>query len=136
MTGDSRIVPAAGMIALAGNLTGDTTLMAVALIAQLVALTAAVAELRQAQQHAAQAAAARAAAAHLNAAVTQARSRAPRFGSFRMQQPTREASAARVARLDFPMPVKPAHAAGSDAETRHPRCSKRRPPLPGASPHH
>ena len=45
----------ARMIALAGNLTGDTTLMAIALVAQLVALAAAVAELRQAQQHAAQA---------------------------------------------------------------------------------
>ena len=44
------------MIALAGNLTGDNTLMAIALMAQLVALAAAVAELRQAQQHAAQAA--------------------------------------------------------------------------------
>ena len=126
----------ARMIALAGNLTSDTTLTAIALIAQLVALAAAVAELRQAQQHAAQAAAARAAAAHQNAAVTQARSRAPRFGSFHMQQPTREASAARVARLDFPMPVKPARAAASDAETRHPRSSKRRPSPPRASPHH
>ena len=64
----------ARMIALAGNLTGDTTLIAIALVAQLVALAAAVAELRQAQQHAAQAAAARAAAAHLHSAVTQARS--------------------------------------------------------------
>jgi hypothetical protein len=70
----------ARMIALAGNLTGDNTLMAIALMAQLVALAAAVAELRQAQQHAAQAAAARAAAAHLQAAVAQARSRMPRFG--------------------------------------------------------
>ena len=46
----------ARMIALAGNLTGDNTLMAIALTAQLVALAAAVAELRQAQQHAARAA--------------------------------------------------------------------------------
>jgi hypothetical protein len=37
----------ARMIALAGNLTGDNTLMAIALIAQLVALAAAVAELRR-----------------------------------------------------------------------------------------
>ena len=44
----------ARMIALAGNLTGDATLTAIALVAQLVALAAAVAELRQAQQHAAQ----------------------------------------------------------------------------------
>jgi len=46
---------AARMIALAGRLTGDNTLMAIALIAQFVALAAAVAELRRAQQHAAQA---------------------------------------------------------------------------------
>ena len=68
------------MISLAGNLTGDNTLLAIALMAQIVALAAAVAELRQAQQHAAQAAAARDAAAHLQAAVAQARSRMPRFG--------------------------------------------------------
>jgi hypothetical protein len=53
------------MIALAGNLTGDNTLIAIAFMARLVALAAAVTELRQAQQHAAQAAAARTAAAHL-----------------------------------------------------------------------
>ena len=40
----------ARMIALAGNLTGDITLTAIALVAQLVALAAAVAELRQAQR--------------------------------------------------------------------------------------
>ena len=70
----------ARMIALAGNLTGDNTLLAIALMAQLVALAAAVAELRQAQQHTAQAAAARAAAAHLHSAVTRVRSQVPRFG--------------------------------------------------------
>ena len=97
----------ARMIALAGNLTGDTTLMAIALVAQLVALAAAVAELRQAQQHAAQAAAARAAAAHLHTAVTQARTRAPRFGHPQSQRTTRAANAAQDAHRDFPAGVRP-----------------------------
>ena len=39
----------ARLIALAGNLTGDITLMAIALMGQLVALAAAVAELHQAR---------------------------------------------------------------------------------------
>jgi hypothetical protein len=107
----------ARMIALAGNLTGDNTLMAIALVAQLVALTAAVAELRQAQQHAAQAAAARAAAAHLHAAVTQARARQPRFGHSQSQRPARDADPTRNTRLDFPAGVRPtqqpAHQAAS-----------------------
>src|SRR5262249_44253766 len=98
---------AARMIALAGNLTGDTTLMAIALMAQLVALAAAVAELRQAQQHAAQAAAARAAAAHLHSAVTQARSQVPRFGHARSQRTSRASGAAQRARRDFPVGTRP-----------------------------
>ena len=97
----------ARMIALAGNLTGDNTLMALALMAQLVALAAAVAELRQAQQHAAQAAAARAAAAHLHSAVTQARSQVPRFGHGQSQRSTRSRSAAEYARQDFPAGLRP-----------------------------
>jgi len=44
------------------------------LIASLVGLAVAVAELRQAQQHAAQAAAARQAAEHMHAAMAEARS--------------------------------------------------------------
>jgi hypothetical protein len=112
----------ARMIALAGNLTGDTTLMAIALVAQLVALAAAVAELRQAQQHAAQAAAARTAAAHLHAAVTQARARAPRFAHAQSERTTRAANPARDSRRDFPTglgPIQqPAHRAASP-QPRH-----------------
>jgi hypothetical protein len=89
-------------IALAGDPTGDNTLLAIALMAQLVALAIAVSELRQAQQHAAQAAAARAAAAHLHAAVTQARSQVPRFGHAHSQQPGRPAE---TVRRDFPAGV-------------------------------
>jgi len=111
----------ARLIALAGNLTGDTTLLAIALVGQLVALAAAVAELRQVQQHAAQAAAARAAAAHLHSAVTQARARAPRFGHARAHRPTRVASTAQGPRRDFPTGLRPAPPPPGPAETPRPR---------------
>ena len=55
----SQLRAAARLMALTGPVTGDATLVTVALIANLVALAVAVAELREAQQHAAQAAAAR-----------------------------------------------------------------------------
>jgi hypothetical protein len=105
----------ARMIALAGNLTGDNTLLAIALMAQLVALAAAVAELRQAQRHAAQAAAARDAAAHLRAAVAQARSRAPRSGHAQARRSARGRSAAENAREDFPTGLSPTQAAAGPA---------------------
>jgi MobA/VirD2-like, nuclease domain len=106
----------ARMIALAGNVTGDTALMAIALVAQLIALAAAVAELRQAQQHAAQAAAARTAAAHLHVAVTQARARQPRFGHAQSQRPARAANATRNTRLDFPADPRPTQSEANHAE--------------------
>ena len=108
------------MIALAGNLTGDTTLMAIALVAQLVALAAAVAELRQAQQHAAQAAAARATAAHLRTAITPARSRAPRFGHAQSQRTTRAANAAQDAHQDCPAGVRPTQQPAHQAASSRP----------------
>jgi hypothetical protein len=107
----------ARMIALAGNLTGDNTLLAIALIAQLVALAVAVAELRQAQQHAAQAAAARDAAAHLQTAVAQARSQVPRFGHAQSRRSTRGRSAAENARQDFPTGLSPTQAAADPARS-------------------
>ena len=107
----------ARMIALAGNLTGDNTLLAIALMAQLVALAAAVAELRQAQQHAAQAAAARDAAAHLQTAVAQARSQVPRFGHAQSRRSTRGRSAAENARQDFPTGLSPTQAAADPARS-------------------
>jgi hypothetical protein len=115
----------ARMIALAGNLTGDTTLLAIALMTQLVALTAAVAELRQAQQHAAQAAAARAAAAHLHAAVNQARAQAPRFGPAQSHRPARAASAVQGARRDFPAGIRPTRSATGHPEAARPHSSPR-----------
>jgi hypothetical protein len=113
--GGEQLRRTARMIALAGNLTGDNTLMAIALMAQLVALAAAVAELRQAQRHAAQAAAARDAAAHLQAAVAQARSRMPRFGHAQARRRARGRSAAENARQDFPTGLSPTQATAGPA---------------------
>ena len=72
----------------------DATLLTAALIANLAALAAAVAELRQAQEHAAQAAAARSAAQHMHAAMTRALSRAP--CPARGEAPRREAARQRA----------------------------------------
>jgi hypothetical protein len=119
----------ARMIALAGNLTGDTTLVAIALMAQLVALAAAVAELRQAQHHAAQAAAAHAAATHLHSGVVQAHSQAPGFGHAQSQRTTPAASAMQEAHPDFPVVVRSARPAASSAGQPRPRS-----PHPGGSP--
>jgi hypothetical protein len=115
----------ARMIALAGNLTGDNTLTAIALIAQLVALAAAVAELRRAQQRAAQAAAARAAAAHLYSAVTQARAQAPRFSHTQSHRAARAASAVQAARHDFPAGMRPTQSATSEPEAARPHSPPR-----------
>jgi len=118
----------ARLIALAGNLTGDNTLMAIALMAQLVALAAAVAELRQAQGHAAQAAAARAAAAHLHTAVTQARSQVPHFGQAPSRRTSRMASAMRHARYDFPAGLKPILSTATYQESSQARPPQERQP--------
>ena len=92
----------ARLVALLWNATGDRTPASVALIAHLVALAAAVAELRQAQQHAAQAAAVRAAAAQLHATATRGRPAASRPGQHRA--PGRSGpSAAGTPRGDFPV---------------------------------
>jgi hypothetical protein len=120
----------ARMIALAGNLTGDNTLLAIALMAQLVALAAAVAELRQAQQHAAQTAAARAAAAHLHSAVTQARSQVPRFSSGQSQRSGRATSAGQGIRRDFPAGLRLRPSASGTAEAPRRESS----PRPGRLP--
>ncbi|HXZ72335.1 MAG TPA: hypothetical protein VEH31_15905, partial [Streptosporangiaceae bacterium] len=95
----------ARLIALAGQVTGDGTLTAIALIANLAALAAAVAELRQAQQHAAQSAAALTAAQHLHAAMTRARPSASRPGQSEWPQRGWSASAEDVGSRDFPVPL-------------------------------
>jgi hypothetical protein len=102
-----RLRRTARLIALAGQVTGDGALTAIALVANLVALIVAVAELRRAQQHAAQSAAAHAAARHLHAATTQARSRPPRPAQAHAPRRSRASSAADTARRDFPVPPRP-----------------------------
>src|SRR6266576_4072596 len=85
----NRLRAAARALALMGQPDGDAYLAALALIGDLVALTLAVAELRQAQQQAVRAAAARTAAEHLRAAAADLRSRAPRFGQADVRRPRR-----------------------------------------------
>ena len=109
---------------MAGDLTGDASLLTVALVANLAALAAAVAELRQAQQHAAQAAAVRSAAQHLHAAMTQARPQAPRPARGEAPRQGAAARAAQHAQANFlvtlgqsvPMPA----GQGSDRGTYRP----------------
>jgi hypothetical protein len=97
-----RLRATARLLAMAGDVTDDTTLLAAALIANLAALAAAVAELRQAQQHAAQAAAAHSAAEHMHAAMTQALSQEPRPVMGEAPRRGEAARAASIARTDFP----------------------------------
>jgi hypothetical protein len=85
----NRLRTAARALALIRQPDGDAYLAALALIGNLVALTLAVAELRQAQQQAVRAAAACTAAEHLRAAAADLRSRAPRFGRADVRRPRR-----------------------------------------------
>ena len=113
----NRLRSTARLLAMAGGVADDTSLLTAALVANLAALAAAVAELRQAQQHAAQAAAARAAAQHLHAAMTQARSQAPRPA--RGEEPRRGAArAAGRTRTDFPVSLLRALARQTQAALR------------------
>ena len=100
--GGDQLRRTARLIALAGDITGDSTLTAIALVANLVALAAAVAELRQAQQHAAQEAAARSAAQHLHTAMTRARFQVPRTAKGEAPRRGKAARAADIAGTDFP----------------------------------
>src|SRR6266702_3630231 len=68
-----RLRAVARVLALTGSMHDDNLPLAASLIANLVDLAVAVAELRQAQRHAAQASAARTAAEHLYAARAQIR---------------------------------------------------------------
>jgi hypothetical protein len=124
----NQLRAAARLIALAGGIAGDGTMFSAALIANLVALAVAVAELRQAQQHAAQAAAARAAATHLQAASFQASSAAPRPVRAEARRSGRSASAADVAGSDFPVPLRSGRAPAAGPGPSRPR--SHRGPLP------
>ena len=100
----SQLRAAARLMALTGPVTGDATLVTVVLIANLVALAVAVAELREAQRHAAQAAAARSAATQLRAAGVRVRSPVPHPGRPEAARRSRTATAADLARNDVATP--------------------------------
>ena len=119
---------AARLIALAGQVTGDTTLVVVALLANLVALVGAVGELREVQQHAAQAAAARAAASQLHAACARHRSQMLRPGPAQDRRRGRAETAVDVVRGDFP--VLPRHGRPLPAAAGRAGPRSRRGPLP------
>ncbi len=72
-----RLRAVARLLALAGDLGGDGTVLAGALLANLAGLAVAVAELRQAQQHVVQAAAARRAAERMHVAMVRAGAAVP-----------------------------------------------------------
>jgi hypothetical protein len=116
---------AARLIAMTGQLVGNSTLIAMALAANLAALAVAVAELRRAQKHAAQAAAARAAAMRLYAVSF------PVSAGWRRQQDRRQSTltAASVAGGDFPAPSQPSRPAPPGS------AASRRSPAPGAAPY-
>jgi hypothetical protein len=96
---------AARSLARAARLMGDPGPAPLQLVAALADLAIAVAELRQAQQHAAQAAAARRASEHLHAFLIGARSRVPRRPHPARPASGRQPSAADLARSDFPGPL-------------------------------
>jgi MobA/VirD2-like, nuclease domain len=125
-----RLRATARLLAMTGDVADDTTLLAATLIANLAALVAAVAELRQAQQHAAQAAAARLAAQRMNAAMTQVLSQAPRAA--RGEAPRRRAAAraAGMTRADFPISLRLGLRAPAHLTRAAPRPSSGRGPLP------
>jgi hypothetical protein len=108
-------------MALAGQVTSDDTLVTAALIANLAALAVAVAELRQAQQHAAQAAAARAAGWQLHAACVRDRSPVLRQHRAEDRQHSRPQTPADVAHGDFPARPGPDHPAPAAPSRPRPR---------------
>jgi hypothetical protein len=124
----NRLRTAARALALIGQPDGDAYLAALALIGNLVALTLAVAELRQAQQQAVRAAGARTAAEHLRAAAAELRSREPRLGQADVRRPRRWGPAD-VARHEAAAPRLPGRAGPAQ-----PTPADTRPAAPGPRP--
>ena len=117
----NQLRQAARLLSAFAGLTGDRSMTPIVLITRLAALAEAVAELRDAQQHAAQAAAARAAAERLHAAAHPAPPAKPRPAQ-------RADTAAQLAGQSFPPPAtRPATAQPGPAPGRP---SLRRPPPP------
>ena len=94
----NQLRQAARLLSAFAGLTGDRSMTPIVLITRLAALAEAVAELRDAQQHAAQAAAARAAAERLHAAAHPAPPAKPRPAQ-------RADTAAQLAGQSFPPPA-------------------------------
>jgi hypothetical protein len=112
---------AARLLAMAGGDTDGAMPEAVSLAASLMRLATAVAELRQAQEHAAQAAAARQAAEHLYASLSQTKAGAAALG--RPVRPDQTRAARRpgdAARHDFPMPLRPGQPLPADPSLTDP----------------
>ncbi|HEY6275701.1 MAG TPA: hypothetical protein VIX86_05165 [Streptosporangiaceae bacterium] len=126
----NRLRATARLLAMTGDVADDTTLLTAALIANLTALAGAVAELRQAQQHAAQAAAARSAAEHMHSALTQARSQAPRPARGEAPRRGKTARPANTARTDFPASPGPRLHLPAHQSPGRPHPSPSRAPLP------
>jgi len=117
----NQLRQAARLLSAFAGLTGDRSMTPIVLITRLAALAEAVAELRDAQQHAAQAAAARAAAERLHAAAHPAPPAQPRPAQ-------RADTAAQLAGQSFPPPAtRPATAQPGPAPGGP---SLRRPPPP------
>jgi len=127
----SQLRAVARLMAVTGSLTSGATFATAALVANLVALAMAVAELREAQRHAAQASAARAAAAHLRTAPGQGRPPGPQPGRAQTRgpgqaadrRPGQPATAPGLTRADFPAPAQPGRPvpAGPGASRPRPR---------------
>jgi hypothetical protein len=103
----NRLRTAARALALMGQPDNEGYLAVLALVGNLIMLTLAVAELRQAEQQAVRAAAARTAAGHLRAAAADLRSRAPRFGPADVRRRPGKWSPADVARHEAAAPPLP-----------------------------
>ena len=97
----SHLRQAARLLSALAYLTGDRPMAPIVLLTRLAALAEAVAELRDAQQHAAQAAAAHAAAEQLYAAARPVPPAQPRPAQ-------RASTAAQLAGQSFPQPARPA----------------------------
>jgi hypothetical protein len=124
---------AARLIAMTGQVSSDSTLIAVALVTNLAALAVAVAELRAIQQQAAQAAAARAAATRLHGASSSVRARAGQEGRSHTRQAAAVARGDLVAASPLAGSSSPGHPTdhrGPRTRAAPPRQSGPRPPKP------
>jgi hypothetical protein len=117
----NQLRQAARLLSAFAYLTGDRSMTPIVLITRLAALAEAVAELRDAQQHAAQAAAARTAAEQLHAAAHPAPPAQPRPAQ-------RASTAAQLAGQSFPQPVRPATSGQPGPAPGGPPPARRPPP--------